>query len=453
MANYIVQPGDTLSQIAKKMGVQTSAISGYKSGDPNIILPGENLSISQTSLGNFPVQNMSVIGQPNIFQKPQPLTNQPIQQPAPTPIQTQQPEQPTPLTNQPQVPTVQPEQASNTLQQFNISPEAAQSNFNVNPIGTVSDIIKNVMSQLGMPDISGNISNISSEIEKLANERDEKITEIQDNPWTSAGSKQELIQKINNQYENKIANRTNRLTLMQNAYENARQQAQFVASQAINLYDTERKFQVDQLEQATKRAEAEEIAKRKLGPLTTETVGGFTILRDAEGNIVSTMKPEVAAEATPENITYQQRTAIRTSENVDELINLAKQSPGIFGRTAAIPIPEALRSDEYRNFKAQLDTLKSNIAFGELTAMREASKTGGALGQVSDTENRLLAAALGSLEMSQSPENVVKQLRKIKDSITRWNEAVLKYSNTGTQQGSGQIDTNKAEQFRSKYGY
>lgn len=42
---YSVQPGDTLSAIAKKFGVGISDISGYRSGDINKIYPGENLSI------------------------------------------------------------------------------------------------------------------------------------------------------------------------------------------------------------------------------------------------------------------------------------------------------------------------------------------------------------------------------------------------------------------------
>ena len=121
---------------------------------------------------------------------------------------------------------------------------------------------------------------------------------------------------------------------------------------------------------------------------------------------------------------YQKERATRTIQSVNELDKLAAESPGIFGRTAALPIPKFLRSGAFRNFKAQLETLKANITFGELTAMREASKTGGALGQVSDKENELLAAALGALEMSQSPKAFRTQLQKINGSITRWQNAV-----------------------------
>lgn len=120
---------------------------------------------------------------------------------------------------------------------------------------------------------------------------------------------------------------------------------------------------------------------------------------------------------------YQDERQFRTIQSVDELGILARATPGIFGRTAALPLPSFLRTQAFRDFSAQLETLKANIAFGELTAMREASKTGGALGQVSDREASLLQAALGALNMSQSPKSFNAQLQKIKDSILRWRAA------------------------------
>lgn len=120
---------------------------------------------------------------------------------------------------------------------------------------------------------------------------------------------------------------------------------------------------------------------------------------------------------------YSDERSVRTVQSVDELLKKAKDSPGIFGRTAAMPIPDFLRSDEYRDFSSELNTLKSAIAFNELTAMREASKTGGALGNVSNIELALLESALGALSMSQSPDNFTKQLKKVKESINRWRTA------------------------------
>lgn len=45
MAEYVVKSGDTLGGIAKQYGVPTSSITGYKSGNPNLIYSGERLNI------------------------------------------------------------------------------------------------------------------------------------------------------------------------------------------------------------------------------------------------------------------------------------------------------------------------------------------------------------------------------------------------------------------------
>lgn len=65
---YTVQPGDTLSSIAVKLGVAQSQISGFHSGNPNLIYPGEVLSVSggspQPSAEYYTVQsgdNLSAI--------------------------------------------------------------------------------------------------------------------------------------------------------------------------------------------------------------------------------------------------------------------------------------------------------------------------------------------------------------------------------------------------------
>lgn len=45
MATYTVKPGDTLSAIGAKYGIPYSQITGYRSGNPNLIYPGEVLTI------------------------------------------------------------------------------------------------------------------------------------------------------------------------------------------------------------------------------------------------------------------------------------------------------------------------------------------------------------------------------------------------------------------------
>ena len=63
--------------------------------------------------------------------------------------------------------------------------------------------------------------------------------------------------------------------------------------------------------------------------------------------------------------------------------------------------------------QAKLNTLKSQVAFGVLQDMRNNSKTGGALGAVSDSEGKRLEANLAALENAQSEEQMKESLKKI----------------------------------------
>jgi len=80
--------------------------------------------------------------------------------------------------------------------------------------------------------------------------------------------------------------------------------------------------------------------------------------------------------------------------------------PGV-GGLASIPGTDAA------NFKARLDTLKSQVGFSVLQEMRNNSKTGGALGQVSDRENVMLQNNLAALDRAQSEPEFKEALKRI----------------------------------------
>lgn len=116
---------------------------------------------------------------------------------------------------------------------------------------------------------------------------------------------------------------------------------------------------------------------------------------------------------------YVRERAIRTLQSVTELLPKVGMTTAGFGTDLAAMVG----GTSARDFRAELETLKSNIITAELTAMREASKTGGALGQVSDREASFLSASLGALDPGQSPENLRTQLQKVGESLKRWYRA------------------------------
>jgi len=163
------------------------------------------------------------------------------------------------------------------------------------------------------------------------------------------------------------------------------------------------------IEQATKKAKAAQ-GESGLDALARET----SELRNALlGEQVKKARLENQPQPDP-GAAYATERAVRTSQSIEELL------PQVSWKTVGPMAAAALPGTPAADFAAALDTLKANIGFNELTEMRQASKTGGALGQVSNIELTLLTSTLGALNTRQSPAAFKKQLEKIKASLQRW---------------------------------
>lgn len=119
----------------------------------------------------------------------------------------------------------------------------------------------------------------------------------------------------------------------------------------------------------------------------------------------------------------QEYTRSKTAEalqTVNELLGgrVNAGTAGVMGMTKYLPGTPA------RSTEGLLDQLKGQIAFKELAAMRAASPTGGALGQVSERELALLSSVLGALDQLQDPGQLRAQLEKVRDSLSRMNQSL-----------------------------
>lgn len=108
-------------------------------------------------------------------------------------------------------------------------------------------------------------------------------------------------------------------------------------------------------------------------------------------------------------------------QSLDELAktaNRVKAHPGLggnFGMRGVVPnIPGSQAADAW----AILETLRTQAGFSALQDMRNASKTGGALGAISDKENAMLQSKLAPLQRAQS----VEQAQRSADDILRYVE-------------------------------
>lgn len=106
--------------------------------------------------------------------------------------------------------------------------------------------------------------------------------------------------------------------------------------------------------------------------------------------------------------------------DVQEANNLVGgTTTGLLGKgTSFIP-----GTDAY-NLNQRLLTIKANLGFDRLQQMRDASPTGGALGQVAVQELNALQSTVGSLELGQSKDELKKNLDKISFHYNNWLKAV-----------------------------
>lgn len=81
---------------------------------------------------------------------------------------------------------------------------------------------------------------------------------------------------------------------------------------------------------------------------------------------------------------------------------------GVSGAVAGM-VPGSEAADA----RALVETIKANIGFDRLQAMRDASPTGGALGSVTERELATLQAVMGNLEFSQSREQLLQNLDRL----------------------------------------
>jgi len=109
----------------------------------------------------------------------------------------------------------------------------------------------------------------------------------------------------------------------------------------------------------------------------------------------------------------QKRTGI--SRSVNQILTAIEEddtllgTTGVYGKFAADYLP----SQKARDVKNLLKSIQSNVAFNRLQEMRDASKTGGALGNVSNVELGLLMAAHGAIQQDLSTPLLIENLKEI----------------------------------------
>lgn len=137
-------------------------------------------------------------------------------------------------------------------------------------------------------------------------------------------------------------------------------------------------------EEASRQLLAQKMEKDKKGPLAPPTAAyseaALQAIQDVEDNLAD-----------------------------ETAVNPFTRNTGFFGN-----IMKAVPGTPAHDTAASINTIEAAIGFDRLQAMRDASPTGGALGQVSEMELRQLNASLGSLRQSSSREQFAANLAQVK---------------------------------------
>jgi len=154
---------------------------------------------------------------------------------------------------------------------------------------------------------------------------------------------------------------------------------------------------------------------------------GTRLVPGADGTpVVETIpgsKLDTEQKAAEEGKKVKRTKEIQTNLNVSRAVNmsLAKINDAVMPDmtlTGFGSYLEFVRGTGANDLANSLNTVKANLGFMKLQDLRDASKTGGAVGNVSDFENRLMQSTTASVENSQTAKQLVQNLRYIKAIFT-----------------------------------
>lgn len=176
-------------------------------------------------------------------------------------------------------------------------------------------------------------------------------------------------------------------------------------------------------EQAAKQAEADRQALKdntrtlsegqSIVVYNPETGKYDTVASRAKTYAPSTGGGNTPAPGSPEAIDANQK-AITNATNILTTVNdaidaVSPASAGFIGAQS-----KTIGGTPAYNLARTVETIKANLAFEELAKMRAASKTGGALGSITERELDLLGATVANLDVGQSPEQLRANLEDIR---------------------------------------
>lgn len=163
-----------------------------------------------------------------------------------------------------------------------------QDDFQANPIDAFKELYKRVYEETGAGTVADEIKKVQDELKTVDEKYTDDISAVNENPWLTEGVRVGRIRKIQDKYEMQRAQTVDRLSLYQGLIESARQEAKFVATGALNAFQTERAFEQSQLEFLADQAQREFQNQLAVAQFNKPSGGGgspFAGIRELQGGL------------------------------------------------------------------------------------------------------------------------------------------------------------------------
>lgn len=219
------------------------------------------------------------------------------------------------------------------------------SDINSNPIPTVQSLYGDLQNSMGVPQIKSQIESVLAELKTVDDDYAKDKGKIDANPWLSESLRDREQEALKTTYDAKRSALTARQALYQSLYDDARQEAQFIATNTLSQYNKDRQFQADQLKLAYDRQDAKMDAQIKLASLAqddkklaanlaleqqkiAEDQRQFNILHSGTGSRSGSSGGSSGGKLSAAITTKYKLPTTTPASEYNEVINIVNSSPG-----------------------------------------------------------------------------------------------------------------------------
>lgn len=184
-----------------------------------------------------------------------------------------------------------------------------------------------------------------------------------------------------------------------------------------------RKIEQDKAQLRKDLMERDQDFKRDMARLEASLKAGTTSLQQQ----LIQEKIDALRQKKQDAIDKQLGTAEGVIENTKVVLNKIDEAEKLVGKgtTGFGSYLSVVPGTPAKELASVIGTIKARLGFDQLQQMRNASPTGGALGQVSNRELASLEGALASLDQGLSADALRQNLKQIKESYSRWQQTAV----------------------------